>query len=98
MAQSVDSLSVGVNVVAVASVEDCILAIGEVVGLKSILAVSRMSNAVVCFLNTVENANDVVEKGVVICGLFSPVLPLSTPAKKVILSNIPPFIKDEALV
>lgn len=102
-AQGVDSFGSltrrhGVKVVAAASVEDCILAIGEVVGHKSILAASRMSNAVVCFLNTVENANDVVERGVVIHGLFTPVLPLSTPAKKVILSNIPPFIKDEALV
>lgn len=102
-AQGVDSLGSltrrhGVKVVAAASVEDCILAIGEVVGHKSILAASRMSNAVVCFLNTVENANNVVERGVVIRGLFTPVLSLSTPARKVILSNIPPFIKDEALV
>ncbi len=78
---------------AAASVEDCILAIGEVVGHKSILAASRMSNAVVCFLNTVENANNVVERGVVIRGLFTPVLSLSTPARKVILSNIPPLLK-----
>lgn len=102
-AQGVDPLGSltrrhGVKVTAAASVEDCILAIGEVVGHKSILAASRMSNAFVCFLNTVENANDVVERGVVIRGLFTPVLSLSTPAKKVILSNIPPFIKDEALV
>ncbi len=39
-----------------------------------------------------------MERGVVIRGLFTPVLSLSTPARKVILSNIPPFIKDEALV
>src|SRR4029434_10835978 len=28
---------------------------------------------------------------------LTPVLPLSTPAKKVIISNVPPFIKDELI-
>ncbi len=83
--------------VSAVNVEQCILAVGDVVGHECILAASRMNNAFVLFLNSVENANKVVEKGVVIGGLFTLVLPLSTPAKKVTLSNVPPFITDEML-
>lgn len=87
-----------VKVDTVASVEDCILAIGEVIGHKNVLAASRMSNAVVCFLNTVENADVVAERGIAICGMFTSVFPLSTRANQVMLSNVPPFIRDEVLV
>ncbi len=83
--------------VSAVNVEECILAVGDVVGHECILAASRMNNAFVLFLNSVEKANEVVEKGVVIGGLFTLVLPLSTPAKKVTLSNVPPFITDEML-
>lgn len=83
--------------VSTVNVEECILAVGNVVGHECILAASRMNNAMVLFLNSVEKANEVVERGVVISGLFTPVLPLSTPARKVTLSNVPPFIKDEML-
>ncbi|KAI4874456.1 hypothetical protein NFI96_004291 [Prochilodus magdalenae] len=54
-------------------------------------------HAVVLFLNTVERANDLVQTSIVLQDQLTPVHPLSTPAKKVILSNIPPFIKDEHL-
>lgn len=96
---SLDSLTRhhGVKVVSAANVEECILAVGNIVGHDCILAASRMNNAIVLFLNSVEKANEVVERGIVISGLFTPVLPLSTPAKKVTLSNVPPFIKDEML-
>ncbi|KAL2080607.1 hypothetical protein ACEWY4_024400 [Coilia grayii] len=80
-----------------ASVETCSLAIGEVVGHENVLSASRMNNAVVCFLKSVDMANDIVENGLVINGEYMSVLPLSTPSKKVILSNVPPFISDEVL-
>lgn len=44
-----------------------------------------------------ELANEMVDNGVEIDGVFHLVLPLSTPSKKVIPSNVPPFIKDEVL-
>lgn len=88
----------GIKVVsAVGSIEECSLAVGNVVGHKCVLAASKMNNAIVIFLSTIEKANEVVEKGIEMRGSFVPVLPLSTPAKKVTLSNVPPFIKDEAL-
>ncbi|KAL2076996.1 hypothetical protein ACEWY4_027413 [Coilia grayii] len=80
-----------------ASVEVCSLAVGNKVGHENVVSAARMNNAVVIFLSSVALANDLVESGVDIDGVFTPVLPLSTPSKKVILSNIPPFIKDEVL-
>lgn len=71
---------------------------GDVVGHESILSASRMNNATVIFLRTVEKANKLVETGIVVDDLFTPVLPLSTPSKKVTLSNVPPFLSDEILV
>ncbi len=79
------------------SVEKCCLTVGEVVGHESILSASKMNNAIVIFLSTVERANELVEAGIVVDELFTPVLPLSTPSKKVTFSNVPPFLSDEIL-
>ncbi len=56
-----------------------------------------MNNAIVVFVKTVDLANQLVESGVVINGIFTPVLPLSTPSKRVTLSNVPPFLSNEVL-
>ncbi len=64
------------------SVEKCCLAVGEVVGHESILSASKMNNAIVIFLSTVERANELVEAGIVVDELFTPVLPLSTHQRK----------------
>lgn len=79
------------------SVEDTVLAVGEVVGHESIRSASRMNGAVVLFLNKVEKVNDIVESGIVINDRFVKIFPLVNPARKVLLSNVPPFISDEAL-
>lgn len=86
-----------VKVAAAVSVEECCLAIGEVVGHESVLSASRMNSAIVVFLNSVDKVNEVVEHGIVIGGDFVSVLPLSLPAKRVTLSNVPPFVSDEIL-
>ncbi|XDV26317.1 hypothetical protein PO909_030065 [Leuciscus waleckii] len=57
-----------------------------------------MNSAIVIFFKSIEKANEVVQSGVVLNGSLVPVLPLSSPSKKVILSNVPPFIKDEVLM
>lgn len=81
----------------VCSVEDCSLSVGKVVGYSSIKSAARMNNAVVIFVDTIEKANTLVEKGITINDAFVSVLPLATPAKKVTLANVPPFISDEVL-
>jgi len=52
----------------------------------------------VTFLNSIENANELVEHGIVIGDEFVTVLPLLLPSKrldKVTLSNVPPLLGDE---
>uniref|UniRef100_G3PJL6 CCHC-type domain-containing protein n=1 Tax=Gasterosteus aculeatus TaxID=69293 RepID=G3PJL6_GASAC len=58
---------------------------------------ARMNNAVVMFIDSVDKANMVVEKGIVVNETFVPFLPLATPATQVTASNAPPFIRDEML-
>lgn len=82
----------GVKIDATASIEECSLAVSAVVGHENVLSASRMKNAIVLFVNLL------VESGVEIGGIFTSVLPLSTPSKRVTLSNVPPFIKNEVLV
>ncbi|KAI2646015.1 putative 149 kDa protein [Labeo rohita] len=86
-----------IKVVSTANVEDCCMAVGEVVGHECILSASRMNNAMVIFLNSIERVNELVEHGVVIGGEFVSVLPLSQPSKRVTLSNVPPFLSDDIL-
>lgn len=83
-----------IKVASAVSIEACCLAVGELVGHSSVLSASRMNNATVVFLDSVEKANELVEQGIVIDGEFISVLPLSMPAKKVIISNVPPFVSD----
>ena len=80
------------------SVEDCGLAVGEVVGYSSIVSAARMNGAVVVFVDSVAKANKVVETGIVVNDSYVSVSPLSTPAARVTISNIPPFIGDEVLI
>ncbi len=87
----------GVKIVSVASVEACCLGVGEVVGHQNILSASRMNNATVIFLNSVERANEVVARGIIIDETLTPVLPLLLPSKKITISNIPPFLSDDIL-
>lgn len=77
----------GVRIDSVAGVEGCSLAVGH----ESNVSASRMNSAVVVFVKIVDLANQLVQSGIVINGIFTPVLPLSTPSKKVTLSNVPPF-------
>ena len=79
------------------SVEEATLAVGEVVGCGSVKSASRMNGAIVIFLDSTAKVSDVVETGVVIQDTFTPVLPLVSPARKITISNAPPFIKNEML-
>ncbi|KAK3529635.1 hypothetical protein QTP70_032509 [Hemibagrus guttatus] len=85
------------RVVCSASVEECVLAIGDVVGHENIVAASRMNSAIVVFLNDVAKVTKLTGQRIVINNELKQVSPLSSPAKKVILSNVPPFISDKAI-
>ena len=50
------------------------------------------------FVDSVTKANKVVETGIVVNDSYVSGSPLSTPAARVTISNIPPFIGDEVLI
>lgn len=80
------------------SVEEVALAVGEKIGHSSVKSAARMNKAVVCFLEKVEQVNMLVETGITVNGLFEQVLPLTQPAAKITLSNVPPLISDEFMI
>ncbi|TWW81727.1 Transposon TX1 uncharacterized 82 kDa protein ORF 1 [Takifugu flavidus] len=80
------------------SVEECALAVGDIVGHGSVKSASRMSKMVVVFVDNTDKADQLVTTGVVINGELTPVLPLSNPVKKVVVSNVPPFFKNDMLL
>ncbi|KAI5625232.1 ubiquitin-conjugating enzyme E2 variant 3 isoform X3, partial [Silurus asotus] len=79
-------------------VEECVLAVGIVVGHENIVSASCMNSGVVVFLNNVDEVNKLVQKGIVVNNECVLVSPLSSPAKKVMLAHVTPFISDEAIV
>ena len=76
------------------SVEEVSLAVGEVVGCDSVKSASRMNSAVAVFVDSIEKANQLLERGVVIQGSFTPVLSLDDPVRKVLISNVPPIPEE----
>ena len=56
-----------------------------------------MNNAVVILLDCVDKVNLIVEQGVVIQDTYTPVLPLVSPARRITLSNVPLFFRNEVL-
>lgn len=79
------------------SVEECALAVGAIVGHMSVKSASRMNSAIVLFLDCVEKVNSLVEPGIVLNDTHTQVFPLVTPARRVTLSNVPPFLRDAVL-
>ncbi|KAK3520810.1 hypothetical protein QTP70_032390, partial [Hemibagrus guttatus] len=73
------------------------LPVGNVVGHENTVSASRMNSAIVVFLNDVEKVRKLTQNGIVVNNETILVSPLSSPAKKVMLSNVPPFISDEAI-
>ncbi|TWW63818.1 Transposon TX1 uncharacterized 82 kDa protein ORF 1 [Takifugu flavidus] len=82
----------------VLSVEEVALAVGQKIGHNSIKSAARMNRAVVLFLSKVEQVNMLVETGITVGGQFVQVTPLTLPAARITLSNVPPFISDEFLI
>lgn len=79
------------------TVEDCLTAVSSEIGARNILSASRMNKAVVVFLKEESMVHHLVEVGLSVGDVFLPVLPLSSPSKKVTLSNVPPFISNDSL-
>lgn len=76
------------------TVEDVLLAMGDIVGRGKMVSASRMYKAIVVFLKEDNLVNRLVENGNVSDTLLL-VTPLRVPATKVTISNMPPFISNE---
>ncbi len=74
----------------------CSFRLGEV-GHENIVSASRMNQAVVVFLKEQHFVNQLIENGLVINDNFVQVTPLQAPTAKITVSNVPPFIPDDAL-
>lgn len=80
------------------TVEEVLLAMGEIVEHENIVSASRMNKAVVVFLKDEKHVNDLVENGIVVNDTLVQVVPLRTPATKVTISSVPPFIPNEQIL
>ncbi len=81
------------------SVEHIVIAIGNIIGTEKIRAASRMNKRIVVFLAEESFVHEVVAAGLSTDnGHFVLVSPLDTPAVKILLSNAPPFLKNESLL
>jgi len=80
------------------SVEEVALAVGQVIGHSSVKSTARMNKAVVLFVEKGEQVKVLVETGITVNGGFEPVMPLTQPASKITLSNVPPFISDDFFI
>ena len=82
------------------SVEDLVIATGNIVGTDKVRAASRMNKRVVIFVSSeTELVHEIVSTGLSTDdGHFVLVSPLDTPAVKVIISNAPPFLKNRTLI
>ena len=87
----------GIRVESQVGVEECGLAIGDIVGHEHVLSGSRMNKAIVLFLSSVGKADLAIQHGVVIRDSLMPVHPLSRPSRKILLSNVPPFLSDKQI-
>ena len=81
------------------SVDDIVTAIGNLLGFEKVHAASRMNKRVVVFISDDHLVHDIVSTGISTeNGYFILASPLATTSTKIVLSDVPPFIKNEALV
>lgn len=80
------------------SIEDVLLAVGTKVGNENISSASRMNKAVVVFLKNDNQVKNLIESGIWINETYVPITPLSAPATKIVISNVPPFVRNESII
>ncbi|CAG5096393.1 Similar to Transposon TX1 uncharacterized 82 kDa protein (Xenopus laevis) [Cotesia congregata] len=81
-------------------IEDYAKAIGDIIGAKEVRFISRISNNRVCiYVSTKELADNLIEKqkNVVISGVTLKIKPLFTRNKRIIISNVHPFIPHQVI-
>ena len=77
--------------------EDYLDAISSIVPTDNILAAGRMTKRFVCFFSKLNDVEKVVYQGIEVKGEHVNVDYYSKPAKKIVISNVPPCIPNEIL-
>ncbi len=72
------------------TVEDLLVVVGQKVGFDNIISGSRMNKAGV--------VNKLTVDGLWVKEAFVPVSPLSAPATKITISNVPPFVSNDVII
>ncbi|CAM4638319.1 unnamed protein product, partial [Lepidochelys olivacea] len=73
-------------------------ALARVVGPTAIAAASKMYGKVVFFLASEAAAQEAVEKGLAVGGVFVPLEPLDDLGVRLVLTSVPPFLPNAALL
>lgn len=79
------------------TVEELLIVVGEQVGFENVISASRMNKSIVVFLKSDSMVNQLTVSGIWVKEKFVTVTPLSAPATKIIISNVPPFISNETI-
>ncbi|CAM4587037.1 unnamed protein product [Caretta caretta] len=79
-------------------VETYVQALVRVVGPTAIVAASKMYGKVVFFLASEAAAQEAVEKGLAVGGVFAPLEPLEDLGVRLVLTSVPPFLPNAALL
>ncbi|CAM5096018.1 unnamed protein product [Natator depressus] len=79
-------------------VEKYVQALARVVGPTAIVAASKMYWKVVFSLTSEAAAQEAVEKGLAVGGVFVPLEPLEDLGVRLVLTSVPPFLPNAALL
>ncbi|CAM4603351.1 unnamed protein product [Caretta caretta] len=79
-------------------VETYVQALARVVGPSAIVAASKMYGKVVFFLASEAAAQEAVERGLAVGGVFVPLEPLEDLGVRLVLTSVPPFLPNAALL
>ncbi|MGH0114783.1 UNVERIFIED_CONTAM: hypothetical protein FKN15_049657 [Acipenser sinensis] len=79
------------------SIEAMVKAMAKVVGPSTIVAASKMYGKAVFFLKSEAATHTAIERGLAVGGMYVPIEPLEGLGSRVVLSNVPPFLKDDLL-
>jgi len=79
------------------TVEDLLLVIGERIGFDNIVAASRVDKAIVVFLKSESLVNQLTVSALWVKETFVAVNVLSDSATKITITNVPPFVSNDAI-
>ncbi|XP_067419401.1 proline-rich protein 36-like [Emydura macquarii macquarii] len=79
-------------------VETYVRALARVVGPSAIVAASKMYGKVVFFLASEAAAQEAVERGLAVGGVYVPLEPLEDLGVRLVLTSVPPFLPNAALL